>query len=78
MGVDLLVVAIVLASAAVGLFVYCAIMLLGEGWDIAQRGWFRGHHPSHIPAHHGVAFHPVMHPRGALDRIRSAQHQQRR
>ena len=50
MGTDLLIFAVLMASAAVGLFVYCAIVEVIEGWDIRHDGWAHGHHHSHLSA----------------------------
>lgn len=50
MGTDLLIFAVLMASAAVGLFVYCAIVEVIEGWDIRHDGWAHGHHDSHLSA----------------------------
>lgn len=51
MGTGLVIAAALLASAAAGLFVYCALTALDEGWDISRLGWGRGRHTSHIPIH---------------------------
>jgi hypothetical protein len=47
MGSDLLVFAVVMASVAVAVALYCALAEATEAWHITREGWVRGHHVHH-------------------------------
>lgn len=51
MEVGLLVFAVVMASLAVGIVLYCLVAEMSEAWNISHRGWTQGHRQHHIRHH---------------------------